>query len=83
MWDICGWAARVTTAALDDKAIRRAASAIAKRGNFVPRPKQFVKLGLVRRMLQAAGSENCFWTKADAMLFLTAYVFLVRVPCFF
>ena len=72
--------ARVTTAALDDKAIRRAASAIAKRGNFVPRPKQFVKLGLVRRMLQAAGSENCFWTKADAMLFLTAYVFLLRVP---
>ena len=72
--------ARVSTAALHDRAISRAASAIAKRGNFVPRPKQFVKLSLLRRMLKAVDKGGCSWTKADAMLFLTAYVFLLRVP---
>ena len=72
--------ARVSTNALDDKAISRAASAIAKRGNFVPRPKQFVKADLLRRILAATEKSDCPWTKGNAMLFLATYVFSLRVP---
>ena len=72
--------ARVSTLALDDKAIGRATMAITKRGNFVQRPKQFVKLCLLQQMLRACGQRNSPWTIADGMLFLTAYVFLLRVP---
>ena len=72
--------ARVSTVALDDRAIARATTAIAKRGHFVQRPKQFVKLCLLQRMLVACGQEDNPWTIADGMLFLTAYVFLLRVP---
>jgi hypothetical protein len=72
--------ARVSSLALDDKAIARATVAIRKRGNFVQRPKQFVKLSLLQRMLTACAHRDSPWTIADGMLFLTAYVFLLRVP---
>ena len=72
--------ARAPTNALDDRAISRATSAIAKRGNFVPRPKQFVKADLLRRILVETELPRCSWSKEAAMMFLTAYVFLLRVP---
>jgi len=72
--------ARVSTLALNGKAIGRATMAITKRGNCVQRPKKFVKLCLLQQMLRACGQRDSPWTIADGMLFLTAYVFLLRVP---
>ena len=72
--------ARVSTSALDDRAVARATLSIAKRRNFVPRPKLFVKLCVVQRMLPECGKPNSPWSLADGMLFLTAYIFLLRVP---
>ena len=72
--------AKVSDGALVDRAVKRATVAIAKRGSFQSRPKQFIRLDLLNRMLFASHSQNAIWAKDIAMLFLSAYVFLLRVP---
>ena len=62
----------------DHPAIRRAVVAIVKRRMFTGRPRQSIGRTLVRNMLAAVGRG---WTAPEhAMLWLVAYMFLLRVP---
>lgn len=71
--------ANVSTAALDNRPmLRRARCAIDKRRRFVSREKLFIQLPVVRRLLDL-GDKASQW-RLHAMLFLTSYVFLLRVP---
>ena len=59
------------------EAVKRAKVAIAKRRQFVPRERQFVQRGtLIKIMAKAKAMRDI----GAAILFLAAYVFLLRVP---
>ena len=67
-----------STEALDKVVLRRAKASIQKRCAFVPRKKMFVRLKVVKLMLDLGRANSSLYL--SAMLFLTAYVFLLRVP---
>ena len=68
----------VSTEVFDHSSVKRAKKAIEKRCQFVSRPPMFIKIGLVKQLvlLGKGGTER----KVMSYLFLTAYVFLLRVP---
>ena len=68
----------VSTAACDDCALQRAKTAIDKRKQFVKREPLFVQLATVRQMV-ALTCEGAA-PRTMVMLFLTAYIFLLRLP---
>ena len=65
------------TDVLRSSVVKRAKLAIAKREQFAPREKQFVQRPLLVKVMKFAKAEH---SEAMAMLFLAAYVFLLRVP---
>jgi hypothetical protein len=67
----------VSTEVFSCRALKRAKIAITKRDQFASRPKLFLQLPLVRRLMHMAVKDGC---KHDAMLYLVSYVFLLRVP---
>ena len=64
--------------AADNPAIARAKASIVKRMLFSPRPRMFIQRTVVRNMSLAV--ERGVLSFSMAMLWLTAYVFLLRVP---
>lgn len=69
--------AQVSTAAFDDRSLRRAKVSIAKRRAFIARKPMFICMPLLRDIIRIADVAGM----PDAgMLFLTAYVFLLRLP---
>ena len=69
----------VAVDAFNDSTVSRAKRAIAKRMKFVPRKRLFIRASLIGRILEACYLEDGFEEKF-AMLYLAAYVFLLRVP---
>ena len=68
------------TLVFDSKALGRAKKAIEKRRQFVPRKKMFLRLHMVRRLLHLTRSEGHPKYRLAVMMFLTTYVFLLRLP---
>jgi hypothetical protein len=69
----------VSTAVFEDSSIKRAVMAIGKRDEFRPRPKLFLQIARVRELLDLHDQHSSF-TKEVCMLFLTTYIFLLRLP---
>lgn len=69
----------VSTQAFDDPVVKRAKRAIRKRRHFQPRMKLFIKMPMLKQIFEVCyvGSEE---EKKFGMLFLIAYIFLLRVP---
>ena len=68
---------RVPTESTKSSAVKRALAAVDKRGVFVSRERQFIGRDLVVKLMSLAKNANC---KNEGMLYLAAYVFLLRVP---
>ena len=69
----------VSDAACSGPHIKRAKASIQKLGGFVRRKRMFIKHDTMLRIVQRAASMTAHdWTVA--MLFLAAYVFLLRLP---
>ena len=62
-----------------DPAIKRAKHAVQKRRRFQPRPKMFIKLPVILRIMEACYLED-YIEEVFGMLFLVSYVFLLRLP---
>ena len=62
----------------DDPIVRRAKAAVRSRGDFVARPKLFIGMDVVARFVEHGTREIAF--RPFAMLYLFAYVFLLRLP---
>ena len=69
---------QVSTVALDNPSVKRAKRSIDKRGQFVPRKRMFIRVNVVRELVLNVLSYPAW--KDAVMLFLTSYVFLLRVP---
>ena len=69
---------KCSTAALDDPAIRRAKASAAKRFPAAARPKLFLRRKIVEKLLQLSTARP-EW-EPYGLLFLLAYVFLLRLP---
>jgi hypothetical protein len=67
----------VSTAAFHNRVVTRAGMAIEKRRQFVPRPKMFIQLPLVERLVAVALQDGF---AAEAMLYVACYAFLLRAP---
>lgn len=70
--------AGVATDTCDHPAVKRARQAIAKRGDFRPRAQMHVDLKKVEAMVESIMFDSS--RSVFAMLCLTAYTFLLRVP---
>ena len=69
---------KASTAVLDDPAMRRAKSSIAKRRNFIPRTPLWIRRQLVEEVFTSTvGVEGL---EAYAHLYLMTYCFLLRLP---
>ena len=68
----------VPSAVIDDPSVKRAKRSIDKRGQFVPRKRLFLRMGIVKELVIGILSYPAWETAA--MLFLTCYVFLLRLP---
>lgn len=68
---------RKPTEVLRCESIKRAKLAIDKRKQFKPREKQFVRRPLLVKLMQKALAVS---DESMSMLFLAAYVFMLRVP---
>ena len=69
--------AQVSTDAFQDRSLRRAKVSIAKGRTFIARKQMFICMPMLRdlmRIAEVAGMPDA------AMLYLTAYVFLLRLP---
>ena len=66
----------VSCGALDHPSVRRAKRSVLKKRAFVPRRPFFIRLALVQRLLGSGRVEQ----RNAMMLFLTAYIFLLRLP---
>ena len=66
------------SAIIDDPLVKRAKRSIDKRRQFVPRKCLFLRLGMVKELVLGILSYPAWETAA--MLFLTFYVFLIRLP---
>ena len=62
----------------DDPIVRRAKAAVRSRGDFVARPKLFIGMSVVARFVERGTCAIA--VRPFAMLYLFAYVFLLRVP---
>ena len=60
-----------------DNSRKKAKMAITKRSQFTSRPRMFLRLAVVKALTKLALQQG---DKASAMLYLAAYVFLLRVP---
>ena len=67
----------VSTEAFNTELIKKAAMAIVKRSQFAQRPRFFIRLPLVRSLMEIALTQQ---DKTGAMLYLVSYAFLLRVP---
>ena len=64
--------------ACDSDQVRRAKVAIAKKLQFHVRERKWIRLGMVRQLIEiSSGFQNLYPT---AMLFLLCYVFMLRLP---
>ena len=70
--------AGASTAVFDDPHLRRAKTAVEKRGGFEKRPRMFVRMGLLQSMAMVMATDPT-WTTTVMWIF-TAYAFLLRVP---
>ena len=69
---------RVPVDAFDHPAVKRAKQAIVARATWQPRPRMFIREGLLIKVMQALGGER--HGRQLSMLFLCAYVFILRLP---
>jgi hypothetical protein len=72
--------AGISTEALHSRLLTKACRAIDKRRGYTPRQPMFIGFELVRRMVEQAASCPRPGARALAMAFLTAYIFLLRMP---
>lgn len=71
---------KVSTAAFDDEVVRRAKKAVRKWGTFRPRPKLFIQLEVVEQLIELPLVCPAQFDIRFSMLYLVAYVFLLRLP---
>ena len=71
--------AGLSVVSFDHPSVRRAKMAVRKRMDFVPRQKMFVRLDVLQQLLKATADASAV-VKRDVMMFLTSYVFLLRLP---
>ena len=69
---------RVPVDAFDHPAVKRAKQAIVARATWQPRPRMFIREGLLVRVMRALSGVP--HGRQFSMLFLCAYVFLLRLP---
>ena len=69
---------QLPTDVFNDPALKRAKTAVLKRGSFIPRQKLFIGRHMVQDIVLNATETGR--GMAFAMLYLISYVFLLRLP---
>ena len=72
--------ASISTDAMHDRTLAKAARAIDKRRGYIARQPMFIGMELMQRIMQQVSSDCSFKVRCAAMAFLTTYVFLLRMP---
>ena len=72
--------AGVSTNGMHGHLLKKASQAIDKRRGYIARPPMFIGIDILRRIMTMMGDSPTYRTRCAAMGFLTAYVFMLRMP---
>ena len=70
----------VSTLVFTEPAVKRSKEAIRKRNIASQRPKMWIQMSLLGRVMSWCDQQDTILAKTLALLFMTAYVFLLRLP---